>query len=68
MDAGKVSQIRFALFDSLPKTLKFQTCFVDDHVLSFVDLTDKLHSKEDEFASLCSELQVIKDTTLGKQR
>ena len=30
------------------------------------DLTDKLHSKEDEFASLCSELQVIKDTTLSK--
>jgi len=33
--------------------------------LTSLDLTDKLHTKEDEFASLCSELQVIKDTTLG---
>ena len=31
-----------------------------------VDLAEKLHHKEDEFSSLCSELQVIKDTTLGK--
>ena len=31
-----------------------------------VDLTEKLHHKEDEFSSLCSELQEIKDTTLGK--
>ena len=36
--------------------------------LSSLDLTDKLHTKEDEFASLCSELQVIKDTTLGNIR
>ena len=31
-----------------------------------VDLTEKLHHKEDEFSTLCSELQVIKHTTLGK--
>ena len=30
------------------------------------ELKDKLHMKEDEFSTLCSELQVIKDTTLGK--
>jgi len=35
--------------------------------LSSLDLTDKVHTKEDEFASLCSELQVIKDTTLGNK-
>lgn len=32
------------------------------------DLTEKLHHKEDEFSSLCSELQVIKDTTLELQK
>ena len=38
-------------------------------MLSFAeltDLTDKLHAKEDEFASLFSELQVIKDATIGE--
>ena len=33
-----------------------------------VDLTGKIHTKEDEFASLCSELQVIKYTTLGEYK